>query len=173
MNCPNCSKWLRTIEYEGIEIETCDGCGGEWLDAHELGKVTRIRQVKFNDEERRAIAQSTTITGVDLLRADRDLVCPKCGSTTDAINYGGDTGIVVDRCTACGGFWLDEGELEKVQMVIEGWDDCLPDDLRKYGKTLRDIEVKLDQEDDVVVSRLPLVGRFINMCVNGILDIAL
>ena len=36
------------------------------------------------------------------------LKCPKCGGTTDAINYGGDTGILIDRCTACQGVWLDE-----------------------------------------------------------------
>ena len=37
MNCPLCTSSLKTIHYEGIEIETCGSCEGEWLDADELG----------------------------------------------------------------------------------------------------------------------------------------
>ena len=171
MNCPHCHAPLREIEYEGIAIETCDSCGGEWLDSDELGKIVQIRERKFNEQERRAVAESTTITGVQLESVDRDLVCPKCGATTDPINYGGDTGIIIDRCTGCHGIWLDEGELEKVQMLVEGWDDALPDDLKKYGPKLRDVAAEVDQRDDVAPSRLPLIGPFINACINGILDI--
>ena len=171
MICPNCQTRLQTINYEGISIETCSKCNGEWLDDAELGKIVRIREVKFDPDERRAIAESTTIRGVVLKDVDRDLKCPKCGGTTDAVNYGGDTGIIIDRCTTCRGIWLDEHELEKIQMVIEGWDDALPDDLQKHGKKLRDVAAKLDEADDVSVSRLPLIGGFINSAVNGILDL--
>ena len=66
MDCPKCRKRLRTIEYEGIQIETCRSCGGEWLDSDELLHVTRAREARFNPEERRAIAESTTIKGMVL-----------------------------------------------------------------------------------------------------------
>ncbi len=171
MKCPKCQRTMSTISYEGIEIESCPGCGGEWLDAEELGKAVRIREQKFSESERRAIAESTTITGVKLANVDRDLLCPKCGGTTDAVNYGGDTGIVIDRCTGCRGFWLDEAELEKVQMLVEGWEDKLPEDLQQYGPRLRDVAARVDRDDDVSISRLPLVGPFINACINGILDL--
>jgi len=170
MNCPNCKAPLRGIRYEGIEIETCDSCQGEWLDADELGKIVRLREEIFDVQERRAVAESTTITGVVLEDVDRDLVCPKCGATTDAVNYGGDTGIIIDRCTGCRGFWLDDGELEKIQMVVEGWDDALPDDLAEHGERLRNVAARMDRDDDVHPSRIPVVGRFINSLVNGILD---
>ena len=87
------------------------------------------------------------------------------------MNYGGNTGIIVDRCTTCRGIWLDGHELEKIQMVIEGWDDALPDDLQKYGPRLRDVAAQLDEADDVHVSRLPLIGGVINSAINGILDL--
>lgn len=147
------------------------GCGGEWIDSGELKKVIEIREVKFNPEERRAIAESATITPVVLKDVDRDLRCPKCSGETDALNYGGDTGIIIDRCTECHGIWLDNDELEKLQMVIEGWDDALPEDLRKYGPRLHDVAVETDKADDVQISRLPLIGRFINSAINGILDL--
>jgi Zn-finger nucleic acid-binding protein len=171
MICPNCQNVLRTLNYEGIAIETCDQCKGEWLDSAEIGKIVRIREVRFDPDERRAIAESTTIKGVVLAAVDRDLKCPKCGEATDAINYGGDTGIVIDRCTGCRGFWLDDGELEKIQMVIEGWEDALPEDLKKYEPKLRDVAVEVDKADDVTISRLPLIGGFINSAINGILDL--
>jgi len=171
MICPNCQTHLETIDYEGISIETCNKCNGDWLDDGELGKIVRIREVKFDPDERRAIAESTTITGVVLEEIDRDLKCPKCGGTTDAVNYGGDTGIIIDRCTSCRGIWLDGDELEKIQMVVEGWDDALPEGLQKYGPKLRDIAAKLDKPEAVRVSRLPLIGRFINSAINGILDL--
>ena len=166
MKCPNCNSLLRSITYEGIAIETCNTCGGEYLDAGELGHVVRAREVRFNENERRAIAAAVKITPVELKDVDRDLTCPKCGGQTDAINYGGDTGIIIDRCTGCSGVWLDKEELEKIQMVIEGWEDHLPEDLEKYGPKLREIAVDLDQRDDVTISS---VG-FINTLINGILD---
>ncbi len=158
--------------FMGIEIETCPACKGEWLDADELGKIVKIREQRFDEQERRAIVESTGITGVKLEDVDRDLQCPKCDGVTDAINYGGDSGIVLDRCDSCRGFWLDGDELEKVQMLVEGWEDCLSDDLKQYGPKLRDVAAKVDEEDDVKISRLPLVGRFINTLINGILDLS-
>ncbi|MCL4691468.1 MAG: zf-TFIIB domain-containing protein [Candidatus Hydrogenedentes bacterium] len=171
MNCPGCGRTLEPITYEGITLESCPGCGGEWLDGDELKHITEIREDKFDEQARKAIAESTTIHGVKLENVDRDLVCPKDGSPTDPINFGGDTGIILDRCTGCGGFWLDAGELEKVQRLVEGWDDKLTGDLAQYGAQLRNVAVDGDRNDDVTVSRIPLVGRFINACVNGILDI--
>ena len=167
MKCPNCGGRLRAIEYEGIHLETCDSCQGEWLDAEELKQVVKARQVRFDEQERRAIAESTTIQGVKLDQVDRDLTCPKCGGQTDAINYGGDTGIIIDRCTQCRGIWLDAKELERIQMLVEGGDDGLQDDLAKYAPGLRKIAADVDRRDDVRVSRL----GFMNAVINGILDI--
>lgn len=165
MYCPNCKSLLAAIEYEGITIETCSSCGGEWLDAAELGHIVKAREVRFDEDERRAIAAATKITPVNVKREDRDLACPKCNGQTDAINYGGDTGIVIDKCTSCDGIWLDQGELEKIQMLVEGWDDGLPDDMAKYGPRLRQIESKVDQAAKFKGSRF----RFINSMINGVL----
>ena len=39
------------------------------------------------------------------------MCCPKCGMNLAEINY---NGVLVDKCTNCGGVWLDAGELEQV-----------------------------------------------------------
>lgn len=167
MKCPNCSGSLEPITYEGIQIETCPECKGEWLDDRELGHINRAREIRFDPEERRAVAAATKIKGVNLDDVDRDLACPKCAGQTDAVNYGGNTGIIIDSCTSCGGLWVDAGELEKIQMLIEGWEDGLEGDLAKYGPSLRKIAREVDRRDDFDLSRF----GFVNSVINGILDI--
>jgi len=167
MRCPNCEQTLRPITYEGIRIETCDGCQGEWLDAQELKHVVQAREQRFSKPEIEALSATTTITGVDVVDADRDLKCPKCHGQTDAINYGGDTGIVIDKCSDCGGIWLDSDELEKIQMLVEGWEKALPDDLKNNRKKMRAAAVEVDANDDFRYARF----GFVNAAINGVLDI--
>lgn len=47
----------------------------------------------------------------------RVLQCPRDGATLVATKYEGD--VTVDRCPTCGGIWLDQGELEQVQQLVE------------------------------------------------------
>lgn len=37
--------------------------------------------------------------------------CPKCGGSLNEVVF---MGIRIDRCSTCGGVWLDNGELEKL-----------------------------------------------------------
>lgn len=171
MECPNCQGQLSAITYEGIQVESCPSCGGEWLEGDELGKIVRLRQQRFSKQEQQAIANAEPVTGIKLADADRDLTCPKCGGTTDALHYAMDTGIIIDRCTACHGLWLGGGELEKVQMLMEAWEARLPEDLAKLRPRMREIAAEVEAADDVQVSRLPFVGRYINLFINGVLDI--
>lgn len=41
MNCPRCDGKLATSKFEGVEIDTCDKCGGVWLDSGELEQLTK------------------------------------------------------------------------------------------------------------------------------------
>jgi|GEM_PF-4001345 len=42
MQCPMCHQALRGLDYQGVHIETCPACGGDWLDAGELGNMSRL-----------------------------------------------------------------------------------------------------------------------------------
>ncbi len=170
MQCPSCNGHCATVTYENIAVESCGACGGIWLDCDELARIVQLREVKFSEEERRAVAAAQGICGVQMDSVGQAMTCPKDGNPTAPFNYGGDTGIIIDRCTACGGMWLDAGELENIQLLVEGWQDMLPQDLAQHGARLRQVEMRMDRDDDVAVSRIPLVGRFINACMNGVLD---
>jgi Zn-finger nucleic acid-binding protein len=157
---------LNGIDYEGVHIETCPSCGGDWLSAGELGNIVRARKRRFNEAECVAIANATKIKGVRLPTVDRHLTCPSCGSTTHPVNYGDDSGIIVDECAACHGIWLDRGELEKIEDVVEGWRDDLPDDMKKYGAKMSLIASDEDKKLQVQISHVHLI----NSLINGIVD---
>lgn len=167
MQCPSCDATLETTDYEGVRIEICPGCDGEWLDAGELRHIVKVREVRFSPEQREAVSAVTKIKPVPLKGYERNLVCPRCGGQTEPHNYGGDTGIVIDRCEGCGGVWLDGGELERIQMLVESWDDGLPNLLAKDGPRLRQIAAEADERPRTEVSRF----RFVNAIINGVLKV--
>lgn len=41
MNCPRCDGTLKTNNFEGVDIDTCEKCGGVWLDSGELEQLTK------------------------------------------------------------------------------------------------------------------------------------
>ena len=41
MNCPRCDGSLKANDFEAVEIDTCEKCGGVWLDSGELERLTK------------------------------------------------------------------------------------------------------------------------------------
>jgi len=52
-----------------------------------------------------------------MIRMASPLVCPRDATPCKTIEY--ESGIEVDQCPACGGMWLDHGELEAIQRNTE------------------------------------------------------
>jgi Zn-finger nucleic acid-binding protein len=167
MDCPNCHQGLQGVDYQGVHIETCPACGGDWLDAGELQNIVTARQIRFSEKECEAVAQAATITGVRLTAQNRHLTCPKCGGTTQPVNYGDDSGLIIDKCANCNGVWLQRGELDKIDELVHGWDDELPDDLAKYGPKLRQVAAQVNEYETVHITHI----RLIDSMINGILNL--
>jgi Zn-finger nucleic acid-binding protein len=136
MHCPRCTSSLAPTVYEGVPIHACEECGGEFLGGEELARIVRTRQQEFRRELKAAIAGHTPAFGGAGARQDRALVCPACEGSMMVVNYGGDSGIFVDRCDICGGLWLDHEELEKVQIVMEKWADEAPTQIQAIAGDL-------------------------------------
>jgi uncharacterized protein len=41
MRCPRCDGSLKESKFEGVQIDTCEKCGGVWLDSGELEQLTK------------------------------------------------------------------------------------------------------------------------------------
>jgi uncharacterized protein with PIN domain len=44
MKCPRCTGTLKEMNFEEVMIDTCDNCGGVWLDSGEFGQLTKKDQ---------------------------------------------------------------------------------------------------------------------------------
>jgi len=169
MKCPRCGDGLKTIMYEGVEIETCPGCGGEWLDKNELAPIVQTVEETFPEEMRSSLdAINKNIFTIDE-SLENQMMCPKCeGVELNRFNYASSTGVVLDKCPECGGIWLDKDEIEQVQVLVEEWRKKLDGDLEKFGPMLDKLEDEAKKRDDATKS----VSRFgfVNAILRGVAD---
>jgi len=42
MHCAKCGQTMTTVTLAGVEVEVCSGCGGIYLDAGEIEKLTEV-----------------------------------------------------------------------------------------------------------------------------------
>lgn len=109
---------MRKRQYEGVTIDECGQCASVWLDRGELGPILDTRDAEFTIE-RRALYFERLRSGVR--RGDAPpRACPVCGVEMQVFNYGGNSGVFLDRCPDKHGLWLDPGELENIQIAMEG-----------------------------------------------------
>jgi Zn-finger nucleic acid-binding protein len=161
MKCPRCGSILNPVEYDGVQIEVCPDCQGEWLHSGELQKIVEHHEEVFTPEE----IASIDAVNQELFTAEKDdhdqLNCPQCQDTQmERFNYGDTSGIVLHKCLECGGIWTDKDQLRNVEILVDGWKGYLNQDSVKYGPVLKKIELKEQQDLDngISISRFGFVN---------------
>ena len=157
MKCPRCDAELVSVEYDGVQIETCPDCAGEWLPSGALETLVEHHEEIFSSQE----IASIDAVNKEIFTAEKDdhdeLDCPQCKDVRmDHFNYGETSGIILHKCPECGGIWTDKEQLEKVEMLVDGWKERLNHDSTKYGSILDKVELKEQQDLDKSVS----ISRF-------------
>ena len=169
MKCPRCSSELKTIDYEGADIETCPDCGGEWLDDGELKKIVQTVEKTFPQEMIDSLdAINRNIFSIDE-SVDNQLSCPICSAVElNRLNYASSSGIAIDRCPECRGIWLDKEEIENVQVLVEQWRSKLAEDMAEFGPLLD----KIREEEEARDPELITISRFafVNSVLRGIMN---
>ena len=105
LTCPACHKETlvtREVTDCNFTVEECSQCKGLWFDRGELEDVLG-KLAAENPEPRPG--------KVIPLR-----VCPRCRRIMLSFNYPG-TFAKIEMCRQCGGFWLDDRELEEIITV--------------------------------------------------------
>lgn len=110
MKCPRCSKLLKVMKANQVELNVCHGgCGGIWFDNFEIKKLDEQHEA---DHEFLATLQNAPTTRVNL---EQRLNCPKCTNIVMLRNFFSvKKSVEVDHCGGCGGYWLDAGELIRI-----------------------------------------------------------
>ena len=144
MKCPRCRSVLRVVEYDGIQVEVCSDCRGEWLHAEELEKIVEHHDHVFSDR--------------DILN------CPHCETIEmERFNYADASDLQLHKCPECGGIWADKDQLEKVEELVDGWKASLTEDTAKFGPILKKVaaEERKELDRDVSISRFAVVNTIL------------
>jgi uncharacterized protein len=157
MKCPRCQSVLSPVETDSQTVEVCSNCHGEWLHAGELQKLVEHHDEVFTAEE----IASVDAVNKEIFTNENDdideLNCPLCENVRmEHFNYGDTSGIILHKCTECGGIWMDKDQLEKVEEVVDGWKADLQQDEQKYGPVLE----KVDAEEEKELGRAVSISRF-------------
>ncbi len=107
INCPKCSSesLVETPSLGNIPLDVCPGCSGIWFDKGELEAL--LKQ-----------SQGWSSADFDLVNSKPGgLACPRC---KNKMSRGGLVNplLLVDKCEACGGVWLDHNELGLVKKLL-------------------------------------------------------
>ena len=112
--CPRCAVAMRRRKVGTHRTLECPMCCGLFVDATDLESM-------IGEQEKR-VAASAGVPGERPRRSVLEagdvtyLKCPVCSGVMNRVNYGRISGVIIDYCRLHG-YWLDEGELEK----IAGW----------------------------------------------------
>jgi Zn-finger nucleic acid-binding protein len=97
-------------DFGDVQVDVCEsGCKGIWFDRAELKEL---------DESHEGIGKALeeALKSPRVNDADRGpLRCPKCGIDMHAHKYKNAKEVNVDECYACGGFFIDSGELKQMR----------------------------------------------------------
>ena len=119
MNCPVCGETLHRVAYRNLVLDQCSGCQGVWYDANELGAFLEHYLADHPD------LPPATLTvrqqpGAFAPGSEKDRACPRCNFPMEKYNYGYDSGIILDRCHACTGVWVDANEVRRLARYVKG-----------------------------------------------------
>ncbi len=145
MNCPKCGNGLKPENYENVTIDRCLKCKGAWLDDGEIKKIIETKDETFDYQ----LINETIESGFAGVPENDKVVkvnCPKCNAEMTEVNYDYSSGIILDRCMNCKGLWLDEKELEKVQITREYEQKTFEKEKDKWIALLKSKEYNRPQE---------------------------
>lgn len=140
--CPDCRIPLQTIHLTldgAFAVERCERCFGLFFDPGEVqafldASVSTVYEINYqqivNVQQERGGQE----------RPVRYIPCPECGTIMHRVNFGYQSGVVMDQCKQHG-VWLDNGELTQ---LLE-W--------KKAGGQLLDEKRKLERRKEAERAR--------------------
>jgi Zn-finger nucleic acid-binding protein len=149
--CPACRGVMRWIGVGTLDLLECEACDGTWLEASAFETLcadhaTRAAVLHGGKEEKPPPAGRVEYRP-----------CPRCGKLMNRMNFGRQSGAIIDVCRGHGTF-LDRGELNQVVRFIE--DGGLDRARRAELDELREAERRLREKDRESARLAPPAGSF-------------
>lgn len=98
MRCPHHARKLQVHLIAGREVFLCRECSGHWIPGNRVQKL-------LGENTKKGVRRlsGTSATSLD---------CPYEGAGLHELTV---QGVTIDVCSACGGLWLDRGELVRLR----------------------------------------------------------
>ena len=121
MNCPRDAKELTETKIHDAQVDVCPHCAGMFLHRYELDKVADAHE---GDLEFSTLDEDS----LDHPNGTSPVACPNCNtSPMDKVEFIIHTNIILDHCSACGGFWLDGKELNRINDEVHRLNEAAGD----------------------------------------------
>ena len=90
------------------------------------------------------------------------LLCPLCARSLKTVER---DGVEIDHCTGCGGFWLDQGELDRLvkqeaQLALQAGQQALT--LARRNQEYDHVSTSTEDREDIGISGLNSVNVILN-----------
>ena len=159
MDCPACGHGLTETTQADVKVDICKGgCGGLWFDQLEI--------IKFDEPHEHAgaaLLQVETNPNVSVDHARRR-DCPRCvGQIMMRHPFSPGTGVEVDECPACAGFWLDAGELNGIRGAFASEGDRKAAAMAHFDELFnKDLESSRSELPETLGSRLETIFMWLS-----------
>lgn len=112
MNCPRGDSQLETKTINHTSVQTCPQCGGMFLEHGQLNQVA--------DRTPGDLEYSTVDLDSGQHADDHGAInCPRDNTPMAKVDFNVDSPIILDYCKTCNGFWLDGGELARINAEVK------------------------------------------------------
>jgi len=114
--CPDCNVLMSQRSFFGVLLDTCEHCAGIFFDE---GEISRIREQAGD----RALDELDNMIQPEPGHVDPTTHatrhCPACASEMRRFRYLYSSPVFLDTCDACGGVWVENGELQQMSEYIQ------------------------------------------------------
>ena len=100
-------------------VDLCPNCKGMFLEAGELEEIQESQENDYSEELKK---MPDLIAGAYHMAKEKKrkaVTCPSCSGETERKEYGYCSQIMIDKCLSCHGVWLDQGEIEALEIFFE------------------------------------------------------
>lgn len=125
MECQICGGSITPVATHNIEVLSCEKCNGFWIKKGDLNKLIEHHggDVEVSSVDHHVHPDSHGI-----------LKCAFCEDrATIKVNFLEQSDVILDYCEECGSFWVDKGELQKMQeYMTEVEEHAAPQTVREW-----------------------------------------
>ncbi len=116
-HCPGCRHEMNQESFHGVDLDVCPTCSGLWFDPEELRKVITTDPLGIASLDDHVVQE--TKHGASTLPQSVTLECPNCSVHLSPYYYEYTSHVQMYACDKCGGCWVFEHELAKLQRWLD------------------------------------------------------